>query len=367
MKKIILLGGGRQGRTAAEFLKKRGVDVTIADINESNLSLTKKLGYKIKRVDLSKKENIKKISKDYDLVISALPASLGRVAEISTIEAGKNLVDLSYLPEDPFELNSLATKMGVTLIPDAGVAPGISNFIIGHLSSYFDKMDNLKIFVGGIPEKNIPPLGYTLTWSPIDLVEEYTRPARIKRDSKIIAVPALSGVEEIQWKGIDRLEAFYTDGLRTLLTTMKDIKDMEEKTIRYKGHAEKMKFLIEMGYFKDNCNGLSPLNVSLCLFKKISSKLENLKDLLLLRIIVGGIKSGKKVEIVYELFDRGNNKHTAMERTTGFGCGMLSYLLITGRIKQKGVIPPEKIGKDDTIFKDGIELLSEEGIKITRV
>lgn len=366
MKKAIVLGGGRQGRTAAEFLKKRGIDITIADINESNLSLIKKLGYKMKRVDLSKKENIKKISKDYDLVISALPASLGRVAEISTIEAGKNLVDLSYLPEDPFELNSLATKMRVTLIPDAGVAPGISNFIIGHLSSYFGKIDSLKIFVGGIPEKNIPPLGYRLTWSPIDLVEEYTRPARIKRDGKIITVPALSGVEEIQWKGIDKLEAFYTDGLRTLLTAMKDVRNMEEKTIRYKGHAEKMKFLIEMGYFEENCNDLSPLNVSLCLLKKISSNLENLKDLLLLRIIVEGKKDNHKKRIVYELFDKGNKKHTAMERTTGFGCGMLSYLLITGIIKQKGVLPPEKIGKDDTIYKKGIELLAEEGIIITR-
>jgi len=292
---------------------------------------------------------------------------LGRIAEISTIEAGKNLVDVTYLSEDPFELNHLAIERGVTVIPDAGVAPGISNFIIGHLSSYFEKINSLKVFVGGIPEKNIPPLGYTLTWSPIDLVEEYTRPARVKKDGKIITVPALSGVEEINWKGIDRLEAFYTDGLRTLLTTMNDVEDMEEKTIRYKGHTEKIKFLIEIGYFGESCNGLSPVDVSLCLLKKISSKAKGLKDLLLLRIITEGKKNARKERIIYEILDKGDSKHTAMERTTGFGCGMFSYLLITDKVKQKGVVPPEKIGKDDTIFKDGIDLLSEEGIKITRI
>ncbi len=364
MKRIVILGSGRQGRTAGEFLIKRGIDITIVDINKDNLKEAEKNGFKAISSDLSKRENIVEVLKTCNIAISALPAYLGRNAELAAIEARRNLIDLTYLKEEPLELYKKAKEREIVIIPDAGVAPGLSSLIAGYLYSYFDQLNYLKVLVGGIPKENIPPLGYTITWSPEDLIAEYSRSARIKKDGKILEVPALSGIEEIHWEGMNNLEAFYTDGLRTLLKTFKDVENMEEKTIRYSGHAKKIKFLFDIGYFSDKCNGTSPRKVSLCLLKRLS-KLP-IKDIVLLRVIGRGRKDGKNEEVIYEVFDRADEKHSAMERTTGYTCAMFAYLLLKGEIDKFGVLPPETLGMDEMLFKESLSLLHEEGIELVR-
>lgn len=359
-KRVIILGAGRQGRATGEFLNRRGYDVSMVDISTDNLHRAKKSGLKTEKIDLSMKDNLKRCMKDFDTAVCALPSFMGRAAWKAAIEMKTNLIDMSYQKKVPMDLDDLAAEEGIIIIPDAGIAPGVSNFISGNIKSKVDKLNLLKVLVGGIPEKNISPLGYKVTWSPGDLIEEYMRPARIKRNGELIEVPPLSDIEEIRWKGIDDLEAFYTDGLRTLLYTMNDVDNLEEKTIRYRGHAEKIKFLEEMGYFKEKCDDYSPREVSTCLISKL--KFKDTRDILLLRIISRGVKNKKVKNCTFEIFDRGTDKHTAMERTTGFGCGMFTALVLQNRIKHRGVIPPEIFGADDDIFKKGINLLKEENI-----
>jgi saccharopine dehydrogenase-like NADP-dependent oxidoreductase len=244
------------------------------------------------------------------------------------------------------------------------VAPGISNLLAGQLHSSLVSLRSLKILVGGIPEMRVPPLDYTLTWCAEDLIEGYRRPARIRLDGKAVEVPALTGVETIEWDGVDSLEAFYTDGLRTLLRTLEDVPTMEEKTIRYAGHAEKMKFLFDMGYFDEECERTSPRSVSLCLLRRLS--VNPVKDILLMRIRGIEEREGEREAVTYEVFDRADERHTAMERTTGYGCGMFAYLLFKQKIAGPGVIPPESVGMDEEVAAMGLNLLKEEGIEVIR-
>ncbi|MEO0288614.1 MAG: saccharopine dehydrogenase C-terminal domain-containing protein [candidate division WOR-3 bacterium] len=359
--KSIVLGGGRQGIACGEFLFKKNVDVTFVDINNENLNYLSQLGFKTIKENIDSPEKIKNLSERFDLIISALPAKLGRIAQKGAILAQKNIVDVSYSENDPFELDEEAKKAGITIIPDAGVAPGLSNLFAGRIYKSFEKCENIKIYVGGMPEKNIPPLGYTITWSPEDLIAEYEREVKILKNRKIKIVEPLTGVENVKFKGFEQLEGFYTDGLRTLLKTLKDVKNLEEKTLRYKGHIEKIKLLKDLGYFKEELNGKKPKEVTIEVLKSI--KYPQIKDVLLLRVIGEGKINKRKKVITYELVDRGDEKHSAMERTTGFSLGIFSYILLTNKI-ETGIVPPEVIGFDQNKFKKIISYLKELNIKV---
>jgi saccharopine dehydrogenase-like NADP-dependent oxidoreductase len=228
-----------------------------------------------------------------------------------------------------------------------------------------ERLSSLKILVGGIPEKRVPPLDYTVTWSAEDLLDEYTRPARIRLEGEDLEVPALSGVETVKWDGVENLEAFYTDGLRTLLRTLSGVPTMEEKTIRYAGHAEKIRFLFDMGYFDEECGGTSsPRSVSLGLLRRLSEK--SVDDILLMRVMGTGEREGRRQLVTYEVFDRAGEGHTAMERTTGYSCGIFAYLLFTRKIAGPGVVPPEAVGMDEEMTALALGMLREEGIEVVR-
>ncbi|MDD3803943.1 MAG: saccharopine dehydrogenase C-terminal domain-containing protein [bacterium] len=361
MKKAIILGAGRQGLTAGEFLREKNTEVSFIDVNNDNLKEAAKAGFKSTKKSLSCFEDVAKAVKNFDLAISALPARLGRMAQLGAIASGVNMVDVSYSEDDPLKLHSLAKKHKVTIIPDAGIAPGTSNLMAGRLYKSFDKAETIKIYVGGMPEKNLPPLGYSITWSPEDLVSEYERKAKIQRNFKRLTVEPLTGVEKIEFKGFEPLDAFYTDGLRTLSKTLKSVKNLEEKTMRYKGHIEKIKFLFEMGYFEDKAGDTCPRKTSLELLKRI--KYKNVRDVLLMRVIGEGTKGGKKKRIEYEIIDFADKKHSAMERTTGYSLGAFSYWLLKNPQRSGGILTPEEIGMNEESFESIISLLAEKRIK----
>jgi lysine 6-dehydrogenase len=246
MKKVIILGAGLIGSTIASDLSKDYL-VTAVDSNSHRLKTFADKKIKTILADLSSDSEIKKIIDGYDLVIDALPGFMGFKALKSIIEAGKNVVDISFFPEDPFLLDELAKEKGVTAVVDCGVSPGLSNIILGYHNQKM-KIKNYKCIVGGLPYKHEWPFQYKAYFSPIDVIEEYTRPARIVIDGKVIEKPALSEPEIINYKEIGKLEAFNTDGLRSLLKTMK-IPNMIEKTLRYPGHIELMKIFREVGFF----------------------------------------------------------------------------------------------------------------------
>ena len=232
--KTLVMGCGNIGSVAAEDLAKSmsSTEVVVADMNEERAKLvTNKIGTSNVswiQSDVLKHDELMNTLKEFDMVMGFLPANLAyRLAE-TCVAAHKNLVDVSYMSEDPTRLNDAAVRAGSTIVPDCGLAPGISNVLVGNSVSSLDKIKSVHVMVGGLPEKPVPPLDYIVTWSPESLIDEYTRKAWIIRKGRTVAVEALSGVEEVDFPGIGKLEAFYTDGLRTLPHTVKHVEDMWE-------------------------------------------------------------------------------------------------------------------------------------------
>jgi saccharopine dehydrogenase-like NADP-dependent oxidoreductase len=265
------------------------------------------------------------------------------------------MVDVSYMPEDVMTLNNPALKAGVSVVPDCGMSPGLCSMLVGRGVSKLDEVDKAHMLNGGLPEKPVPPLGYVVTWSVKDLIDMYSRKVSIVKNGKVVQVEALSGLEEIDFPGVGRLEAFYTDGLRTLLRTVK-AKDMWEKTLRYPGHSEKIKLLKALGFFDSEAVEISgtkvePREVSAKLFEK-KMKRPEIPDIIVMLIRVSGTKDGKQIEHVYNVLDHYDKerKVTSMARTTAYTASIVAQLLAQEAIEEKGVIPPEKLGMNDKLF-----------------
>ncbi|MFO8062153.1 MAG: saccharopine dehydrogenase C-terminal domain-containing protein [bacterium] len=362
METILILGAGRQGLTCGEFLKKHGYKIIVADIDPDNIDRGLEKGFEAIRSDLTEREALAGLMSKSDIAVSALPSFLGRRMQEAAIESGIPIIDLSYSDRDPFELHDRAKDAGIAIVPDAGIAPGTSNFIAGHLYAGFDSISDMSIYVGGIPERRIPPFNYFVTWSANDLIEEYLRPARIIRHGEMRTLPAMTGLEKFSFRDYDDLEAFYTDGLRTLLHTIGDIENLEEKTVRYCGHAKHICFLKSMGFLEEKFGEFSPRALTTSLIEALNN--EGIRDIVVMRIEAKGIKDNQETSKTVELFDRGNDELSAMERATGFSCGMFTKILADNSKGKEGVMTPEILGMDNDIYTLGISLLKAEGIDI---
>ncbi|MDW8110848.1 MAG: saccharopine dehydrogenase C-terminal domain-containing protein [Candidatus Bipolaricaulota bacterium] len=360
MKKVIVLGAGMVGRAIALDLAQR-YDVTAADIDEQKLAqLRADAPIRTVTADLSRAETIKNLVKEQDLAIGALPGFLGFQTLKTVIECEKNIIDISFFAEDPFELDALATQKGVTAVVDCGVAPGMCNLLLGYHNARMT-VERYECLVGGLPVKRSWPYQYKAPFSPIDVIEEYTRPARLVIDGKMIEREALSDPEYVEFDEIGTLEAFNTDGLRTLLKTMR-IPHMREKTLRYPGHIEYIKVLRETGFFSKEpieINGMQirPLDLTAkLLFPKWRLEPDE-PEFTIMRVTIEGIESGLRKKYVYELLDRfdSKTKTSSMARTTGYTCTAVATLVLEGIFTQKGIIPPEYIGADERCFQAVME------------
>ncbi|MGB9740534.1 MAG: saccharopine dehydrogenase C-terminal domain-containing protein [Candidatus Bathyarchaeia archaeon] len=373
---VLILGCGNIGAAAAEDLAKSAfsAEVVLADKDEAK---AKKVAEKIGRsnvswirLDASKRNELVNALGKFDLILGFLPGNLGYSLIEACIKAEKDLVDVSYTSQDPLRLNEEAVKADVTIVPDCGLAPGISNIIVGYAAKKLDNVQKIHIMVGGLPEKPIPPIDYIITWSPESLIDEYTRKARIVIKGKTVEVEALSGIEEVNFPGVGKLEAFYTDGLRSLLKTFSGVDEMWEKTLRYKGHAKKIELLKALGFFEDeevDVDGvkISPKRFTARLFLKKLWK-PNVKDVVALKVEVLGLRAEKKIQHVYRLLDFYDVKSgtTAMARTTAYPASIVAQMLLKGAVKAKGVVPPEKLGMGATFFTSFLRELEKRGIKI---
>lgn len=245
---IAVLGAGMVGRAIAIDLA-HDHSVTSFDILSSNLALLHAQNNAIAQVnaDLSQYNKYEKWLEPFDLVVTAVPGFMGYATLSAVIQAGKNVVDISFFPEDALQLDALAKERGVTVITDCGVAPGMSNFIIGRYNAIM-KIDAVECFVGGLPKEKIPPFEYKAPFSPVDVIQEYIRPARLVENGVLVIRPAMSERELLSFNEVGELEAFNTDGLRSLLYTMRHIPDMKEKTLRYPGHASLIIALQQAGF-----------------------------------------------------------------------------------------------------------------------
>ncbi len=370
MKKIIVLGVGLVGAPMAFDLAKSGeFDVTVADYSAASL-LKFKNNPQIKTIekDLSDAVNVSALVKGYDMVLSAVPGFMGFNTLKAVIEAGKNVIDIAFFPEDLFELDELAKQNNVIAISDIGVAPGMSNVLIGYVDHLLDKTEKAVTYVGGLPKVREWPYEYKAVFSPIDVIEEYTRPARYIEHGKMVVKPALSDPELLNFPGIGTLEAFNSDGLRSLADTI-DAPYMIEKTLRYQGHIDKMKVLRETGFFDKEpieINGamISPLEFTTrLLFPKWKLE-EGEEDITVMRVIVEGKRDNINVSYVYDLFDTYNptTKVHSMARTTGYTATMALRMVSEGLYSRKGVSAPEFIGKYPKCVKFLLNGLAERGV-----
>ena len=371
MKRVIVLGAGMVGAVMARDLSEDSMfSVTVADIDELNLEKASRKGnIKTIKADLSKPVEVKRLVTDFDLVCGALSSLIGFSALRAVIESGKDYCDISFMPEDAMDLDSLAKKKGVTAVVDCGVAPGMSNMLCGHANSYFDKTENVEIYVGGLPVVRTWPYQYKAAFSPVDVIEEYTRPSRFIVDGKIVTKPALTDPELMDFPGIGMLEAFNTDGLRSLLKTI-NAPRVIEKTLRYPGHIELMRVLRETGFFeKDTIDiggvKISPLALTSKLLFKIWKYEGDEEDLTVMRVIAEGMKDGKRVRLVWDLLDGYDpiQHETSMSRTTAFPNAIVARMVASGEYKNPGVNPPEFIGRNKALLDKVLDELSKRGVK----
>ena len=366
--KIVVLGGGMVGSAIVADLCK-DYEVTCADFNNEVLnSISKKLSVKTVQCDFSNLSEVKKIIAPFDLVIGAVPGFLGFEILKTIIESKKNVVDISFFPEDAFLLDDLAKQNNVTAVVDCGVAPGLCNMMAG-LHHKQMKLTLYECLVGGLPIVRTKPYEYKAPFSPIDVLEEYTRPARYIENGKLITKEALSEVEQINFEECGALEYFNTDGLRSLMFTMPDIPDMKEKTLRYPGHADLMRIYRESGFFEKN--KIKVRNVEVAPIDLISKLLFSQwkyqageEDFTIMRVTLGGTDEKGKIKIVYTLYDR-YNKETqimSMARTTGYTCTAAARLVIENKFSRKGISPPEFVGEDENCFEFVVNYLKERKV-----
>jgi len=373
--KVIILGAGLVGNVIAQDLAENPeIQVTVADINQEVLdNLSSKIDLQTVTADLSNQEMIKVIIEDHDLVIGALPGFMGYQTLKTVIEEGKNIVDISFFEEDPFSLDELAKEKDVTAVIDCGVAPGLSSIVLGYVDSLIDETESFLCYVGGLPQVREWPFEYKAPFSPSDVIEEYIRLARYIEDGEEVIKPALSEPELIEFDEVGTLEAFNTDGLRTLLRTF-DIPNMKEKTLRYPGHIEKMRMLRETGFFDKQeieVNGvmISPRDLTSKLLFKTWKMEPGDEDLTVMRIVIDGKKDDKKIRYSFEMLDKYDREKEiiSMARTTGYTCTAVASLILKGIYNEKGIIPPEFLGRSSEVYHSIIEYLSERNVKFSEI
>lgn len=375
MPRAIVLGAGLVGSVmAADLAEDTDFEVVVADSNSKALEVAQNRSNKIStiQVDLANESATKKLVGDYDIVLGALASHIGFQTLRAVIEAGKNYCDICFMPEDAIELDELAKSHGVTAVVDCGVAPGMSNLLVGYGASLLDECENIEIYVGGIPKDPQPPFLFKAAFSPHDVVEEYTRPARLVENGKIVIREALSEIETINLPGVGDLDAFNTDGLRSLAYTM-NVPEMKEKTLRYPGHIQMMCNLRDAGFFSNESikigeNEIRPIDITKELMHKQWSYMPGEEDLTVMRIIVAGLKDDCKVRYTWDLldyFDK-SSQTTSMSRTTAFPCAIIARLIAKGKIDKQGVLPPELLANDAELVTHVLSELQMRGIKYTQ-
>lgn len=370
--KIAILGAGMVGRTMAIDLCNKH-DVTSFDVSDRSLALLTAKDAKVKTVktDLGNYAGYDRLLADFDFVITAVPGFMGYKTLEAVIRAGKNVADISFFPEDALALDALAKENNVTAIVDCGVAPGMSNYVLGYHNANM-KVTAFECMVGGLPVNRIKPFEYKAPFSPIDVIEEYTRPARLMENGQIVTKPALSEAELIDFAEVGTLESFNTDGLRSILFTMGHIPNMKEKTLRYPGHIDLIKAMMKGGFFDTKTMHIkgveiSPLEFSSAILLDQWRSKPDEEEFTIMKIKVTGIENGKPCTISYELFDvyDAATQMSSMSRTTGYTCTASLYLIMNGLFTQKGVFPPELVGKHSNCFHFVMDYLKERNVVYT--
>jgi saccharopine dehydrogenase-like NADP-dependent oxidoreductase len=300
-----------------------------------------------------------------------VPGALGFRTLVALVDAGARVADISFFAEDALALDAAAKRTGAIVVTDIGVAPGLDNLLLGHHDAAM-QVTRFECLVGGLPVARTLPYQYKAPFSPADVIEEYLRPARIKRHGAEVVRPALSEPEYVDFPGVGTLEAFHTDGLRSLLRTMPHVEDMVERTLRYPGHRELMLALRDGGFFADE-----PIEVDGAMVRPraLTSKLlfdawrlePGEPELTVMRVTIEGVEHGARVRHVYHLDDRGDpvSRTSSMARTTGYTCTGMVECLLDGSWTTAGVTPPEVVGRSEGLWPKIREHLAARAVTLS--
>lgn len=359
--KIGVLGSGLMGKEAArDLVASEGVTtIGLADIDidraQKVVDQLNSPKLSAHQVNASDEKELAAFMRQYDVIINALFYSFNEIVAKTAILVGVNSVDLGghigHITDKVLELREDAEAAGVTIIPDLGVAPGMINILSGYGASKLDELKSLKLYVGGIPVKPEPPLEYYHVFSMEGLFDHYTDPSLIIRNGIKQEIPSLSEVERLYFEKFGPLEAFHTSGgTSTLSFSYPQLETLEYKTIRYPGHAEKFKLLVDLNLTRNDYeielhgHSVKPREVLLKVLDPIV-ELGDRDDAVLLRVVVSGVKDGESTAFQYEMAtfkDRVNNV-TAMARATANTISVVAQLIGNGTITKRGVLPPEQI------------------------
>jgi lysine 6-dehydrogenase len=365
-----VLGAGRVGSAIARDLcQEPGLSVRVVDIDPARI-----VGFagpvETVQADLRSSGCVAAAVRDADLVVCAVPGYMGFETVRNVLLASKPIVDISFFPEDAFLLDDLARQRGVTAVVDCGVAPGLCNILAGHVASQLDRLEQYSCYVGGLPAVRRWPYEYQAVFSPADVIEEYTRPARLVENGKQVTRPALSDVELRDVPGIGTLEAFNTDGLRTLIRTL-DCPSMQEKTLRYPGHAALMRVLRDSGFFSQapvsvGGHQIRPVDLTVKLLAQQWAISEE-GDLTVMQVVINGVRGARHYTYTYDLLDRYDpiSRTTSMARTTGYTCAIIARQVASGLFSQIGLCPPEYIGREEACYRHLLAEYDKRGIVLT--
>ncbi len=369
--RVIVLGAGRVGSAMVRDLA-RDFEVTVADVSAEALAGLEDVGGVTTRcADLASDAAVRELVAGHDLAVGAVPGPMGHDTVRRVLESGVDLVDISFFEQDAAGLDGLARRHGAMAIVDCGIAPGCSNLVLGHALATWERVDRFACYVGGLPTVRRWPYEYRAVFSPIDVIAEYTRPARLVENGEQVVREALTEVEHLDFEGVGTLEAFNTDGLRSLLDC--PVPHMKEKTLRYPGHAERMRMLRDTGFFAEDgveVGGLTvrPIDLTAKLLFPAWQLQPDEEDLTVMRIEVEGRRGDERLVERWDLLDRFDRATgtTSMARTTGYTCTAAVRLVAAGRYREVGVHPPESVGAAPGCLEFMLEHLAERGVVFRR-
>lgn len=373
--KVTVLGAGLVGSAIARDLAENDqLELVSVDIDPEALRKLSALGISTQCCDIKNTGELRKVLSTADMIVGAVPGSMGYEVVKNVIEMGKDMVDISFFPEDPFSLHVHAKEKGVKVVVDCGVAPGLGNIVLGHYG--FNKnMDitDYKCYVGGLPVKREWPYQYKAVFSPVDVIEEYIRPARFVLNGKEVVREALSDTELINFDKVGTLEAWNSDGLRSLIKSFPEIPNMIEKTLRYPGSVEYLKVLRESGFFsyeEVDVKGtkIRPVDLTAKLLFPLWKLGEGEKEFTVMKILIEGRENDREFSVQWDLLDYYNVEKnvTSMARTTGYTCNAVVNLLAANKVDKTGIIPPEYLGEDTENFTFILNYLKNRGVIIQK-
>ena len=354
--RFVVFGGGMQGRVAAADLAAEGHDVVIADVREP-AALPQ--GVTHRAVDALDARQVAAASTGAEACILALPSTIARRGLMNLVAAGARVADVSFTPEPPLDLDAAAKRSGACAVVDVGVAPGLSHVLAGMAHRELGGLDRLQILVGGLPLAAPRYFHHAVYFNPQDLVAEYLRPARARQDGKDIAPhPLEAHVAAHHDPDFGELDAFLSDGLRTLLMSFPSCATMEERTLRWPGHLHFMRSLYAAGLL-DESNGTAD-STARALGERYPGDAH--PDVLILE--VRAEHAGRRA--AWRLVDQRKDDLSAMARTTAFTTSAVARLLAAGHYREPGVVPPERLGLAEGLAARVLADLAARGVEIQR-